>query len=183
MVARETWTGLHRPVRGRVLSGAAVALADMIGVSVLAARWALVALSFFGGVGIAIYIAAWLFIPNEGTDTAIATAALADRRTVQLVLAGASGLIVLMVCATLLGTTALLGAVSPGLVSLAGLVAVWRHAGPTTAWRLTVWPDLWSGPDPRRSRRGAGSSLPSSGSWVARRSSPFAPLPCSSRNT
>ena len=102
----------------------------MIGVSVLAARWALVALSFFGGVGIAIYIAAWLFIPNEGTDTPIATAALADRRTVQLVLAGASGLIVLMVCATLLGTTALLGAVSPGLVSLAGLVAVWRHAGP-----------------------------------------------------
>ena len=30
----------------------------------------------------------------------------------------------------MLGTTALLGAVSPGLVSLAGLVAVWRHAGP-----------------------------------------------------
>ena len=130
MVARETWTGLHRPGRGRVLAGAAAALADMIGVSVLAARWALVALSFFGGVGIAIYIAAWLFIPNEGTDTPIATAALADRRTVQLVLAGASGLIVLMVCATLLGTTALLGAVSPGLVSVAGLVAVWRHAGP-----------------------------------------------------
>ena len=51
MVARETWTGLHRPGEGRVLAGAAAALADMIGVSVLAARWALVALTFFGGVG------------------------------------------------------------------------------------------------------------------------------------
>jgi signal transduction histidine kinase len=81
-------------------------------------------------VGIALYIAGWLFIPNEGTDTAIASKALADRRTVQLVLAGASALVLLMVCASLLGTTALLGAVSPGVVSLAGLVAVWRHAGP-----------------------------------------------------
>jgi signal transduction histidine kinase len=129
-VTREAWAGINRPAKGRVLAGVAAALADMIGVSVLAARWALVALTFFGGVGIAIYIGAWLFIPNEGRETPIASAALADRRTVQLVLAAASALVVLMVCATLLGTTALLGAVSPGLVSLAGLVAVWRHAGP-----------------------------------------------------
>jgi signal transduction histidine kinase len=129
-VTREAWAGINRPAKGRVLAGVAAALADMIGVSVLAARWALVALTFFGGVGIAIYIGAWLFIPNEGRETPIASAALADRRTIQLVLAAASALVVLMVCATLLGTTALLGAVSPGLVSLAGLVAVWRHAGP-----------------------------------------------------
>ena len=128
-MTRETWAGVNRPTKGRVLAGVAAALADMIGVSVLAARWALVALTFFGGVGIAIYIGAWLFIPNEGSETAIASAALADRRTVQLVLAATSALVLLMVCATLLGTTALLGAVSPGLVSLAGLVAVWRHAG------------------------------------------------------
>ena len=129
-MTREAWAGINRPAKGRVLAGVAAALADMIGVSVLAARWALVALTFFGGVGIAIYIGAWLFIPNEGRETPIASAALADRRTIQLVLAAASALVVLMVCATLLGTTALLGAVSPGLVSLAGLVAVWRHAGP-----------------------------------------------------
>ena len=81
----------------------------MIGVSVLAARWALIALTFFGGVGIAIYIAAWLFLPSEGRDEPIASAALADRRTVQLVLAGASVLVVLIVCVSLLGSTGLLG--------------------------------------------------------------------------
>jgi signal transduction histidine kinase len=130
LVARETWTGVRRPADNRVLAGVAAALADMIGVSVLAARWALTALTFFGGVGIAIYIVAWLFLPSEGSDRAIAAAAMADRRTMQLVLATASALVLLMVCASLLGTTALLGAVSPGLVSLAGVVAIWRHAEP-----------------------------------------------------
>ncbi len=130
VAARETWAGRHRPADNRVLAGVAAALADMIGVGVLAARWALVALTFFGGVGIAVYVVAWLFLPSEGSDRAIAGAALGDRRTVQLVLAAASALIVLMVCISLLGSTALLGAVSPGLVSLAGLVAIWRHAGP-----------------------------------------------------
>jgi signal transduction histidine kinase len=126
----------------------AAALADLIGVSVLAARWALVALTFFGGVGIAIYITAWLFIPSKGSDTAIATAALADRRTVQLVAASASALVLLMVCASLLGTTALLGAVSPGLVSLAGLVAIWRHAGPDDRVAAQRLAGLLSGASP-----------------------------------
>jgi signal transduction histidine kinase len=106
----------------------AAALADMIGVSVLAARWALVALTFFGGVGMAIYILAWLFLPSEGRDQPIATAALADRATLQLVLAAATALVVLLVCVSVLSDSALLGAVSPGIVSLAGLVAIWRHA-------------------------------------------------------
>ena len=120
----------------------------MIGVSVLAARWALIALTFFGGVGIAIYIAAWLFLPSEGRDEPIASAALADRRTVQLVLAGASVLVVLMVCVSLLGSTALLGAVSPGLVSLAGLVAIWRHAGPDDRVAAQRLAGLLSGASP-----------------------------------
>jgi signal transduction histidine kinase len=120
----------------------------MIGVSVLAARWALIALTFFGGVGIAIYIAAWLFLPSEGRDEPIASAALANRGTVQLVLAGASVLVVLMVCVSLLGSTALLGAVSPGLVSLAGLVAIWRHAGPDDRVAAQRLAGLLSGASP-----------------------------------
>jgi signal transduction histidine kinase len=123
-------------------------LADMIGVSVLAARWALVALTFFGGVGIAVYVVAWLFLPSEGSDRTIASTALADRRTVQLVLAAASALIVLMVCVSLLGATALLGAVSPGLVSLAGLVAIWRHAGPDDRAAARRLAGLLSGASP-----------------------------------
>ncbi|HTT88012.1 MAG TPA: PspC domain-containing protein [Acidimicrobiales bacterium] len=148
IAARETWSGLHRPADNRVLAGVAAALADVIGVSVLAARWALVALTFCGGVGIAVYIVAWLFLPSEGTDRAIAGAALSDRRTVQLVLASASGLVLVMVLVTLLGTTALLGAVSPGLVSLAGLVAIWRHAGPDDRAAARRLAGLLSGASP-----------------------------------
>jgi signal transduction histidine kinase len=94
----------------------------------LAARVALVALSFFGGLGIAIYVGGWLFLPPEGSDKAIFWDARADHRTVALVAAAASVLGALMVVAGLLGAPALLGSVSPGLVSVAALVAVWRHA-------------------------------------------------------
>ena len=130
VVARETWAGVHRPAHQRVLGGVAVALAETIGVSALAARWAFVALSFFGGAGLAIYVACWLFLPAEGSDEPIARVALADRRTVSLVLATASVLLVLMVTVGVLGSTPLLGAVSPGILSLACVVAIWRHAGP-----------------------------------------------------
>jgi signal transduction histidine kinase len=129
-VTRETWSGVHRPANQRVLGGVAAALADTIGVSALAARWALVALSFFGGAGMAIYVAGWLFLPAEGSEEPIARAALADRRTVSLVLATASLLLVLLVTVAVLGSTPLLGAVSPGILSLACVVAIWRHAGP-----------------------------------------------------
>jgi signal transduction histidine kinase len=106
----------------------ALALADKVGVTPLAARVALVALSFFGGLGIAIYVGGWLFLPPEGSDQAIFWDARADHRTVALVAAAASVLGALMVVAGLLGAPALLGSVSPGLVSVAALVAVWRHA-------------------------------------------------------
>lgn len=129
LVSREAWAGVKRPADHRVLAGVTTPLADTIGVSVLGARWALVALTFVGGVGIAIYIVAWLFLPSEGSDRTIASAAFADRRSVQLVAATATGLVVLLICVSLLGTPSVVGAVSPGLVSLAGLVAIWRHAG------------------------------------------------------
>ncbi len=129
-VTRETWAGVHRPANQRVLGGVAAALADTIGVSALAARWAFVALSFCGGAGMAIYVAGWLFLPAEGSEEPIARAALADRRTVSLVLATASLLLVLLVTIGVLGSTPLLGAVSPGILSLACVVAIWRHAGP-----------------------------------------------------
>jgi signal transduction histidine kinase len=90
----------------------------------------LVALTFFGGAGLAIYIAGWLFIPAEGSDEAIASAALADHHTLSLVSAVASLLIVVLIGLSLLGSAPFLGAVSPGVVSLACLVAVWLHAGP-----------------------------------------------------
>lgn len=128
--AWERWTRLERPAEGRVLAGVAAALADAIGVTPLAVRVALLALCFAGGAGIFIYVGGWLFLPPADGAPTIAREAWPDTRTRSLVLAVFSGLVVLLVTVDALGSDMLFGALSPGLVFLAGLVAVWRHSRP-----------------------------------------------------
>lgn len=106
----------------------AACFADVLDVSPLAARLAFVALSFAGGAGVALYVAAWLLLPPAQAPVSIAQRAMADRRTISLVLAGASLIAALMVTAASLGSDTVLGWLSPGAVSLAGLIAIWRQA-------------------------------------------------------
>jgi phage shock protein C len=63
---------LRRAVDGRILGGVAAGLAAFFALEVTPVRIALVALSFLGGVGVPLYLAAWLLIPQEGSDSAIA---------------------------------------------------------------------------------------------------------------
>jgi phage shock protein PspC (stress-responsive transcriptional regulator) len=63
---------LRRPSGGRILGGVAAGLAKYFAVDVAHVRIILVALSFLGGAAIPLYLAAWLLIPEEGSDTAIA---------------------------------------------------------------------------------------------------------------
>jgi len=63
---------LRRAVDGRVLGGVAAGLAAFFALNVTHVRIALVALSFLGGAGVPLYLAAWLLIPEEGSDSAIA---------------------------------------------------------------------------------------------------------------
>jgi phage shock protein PspC (stress-responsive transcriptional regulator) len=62
---------LYRPVHDRMLAGVASGLARYFGVDVLLVRIALVVLVFVGGIGLALYLASWLLIPEEGTDQSI----------------------------------------------------------------------------------------------------------------
>jgi phage shock protein PspC (stress-responsive transcriptional regulator) len=69
---------LERPVRplrrsreGRLLAGIAVGLADYFEIDPVIARIVLVALAFVG-VGVPLYLAGWLLIPEAGTDESIA---------------------------------------------------------------------------------------------------------------
>ena len=59
---------LRRPVHGRMLAGVAGGIADYFGVDATIVRIALVVATFFGGAGIAVYLAGWLLIPEEGSD-------------------------------------------------------------------------------------------------------------------
>jgi phage shock protein C len=63
---------LRRPSEGRILGGVAAGLAAYFALDVAHVRIILVALSFLGGAAVPLYLAAWLLIPEEGSDTAIA---------------------------------------------------------------------------------------------------------------
>ena len=129
LLRRDAWAGVLRPAEGRVVAGVAATIAERLDVEPLAVRVAFVAFSFVGGAGIALYMAAWLALPPESAPPVLGLA-LADRRTLGLVAAVASGIIAVLIALGAVGDPAPVGAVSPGVVALAGLVAVWRHAGP-----------------------------------------------------
>ena len=63
---------LRRPADGRILGGVAAGLARYFAFDVAYVRIILVALSFLGGAAVPLYLAAWVLIPAEGSDTAIA---------------------------------------------------------------------------------------------------------------
>ena len=95
-----------------------------------------------------IYVAVWLLVPPAGSDEPVVRAALGDRRTISLVTAVASALVVALVVASVLKMPALVGDVSPGVVALAGLVVVWRHAGPEDRQAAARLASLLSGAGP-----------------------------------
>ncbi|MGD0595771.1 MAG: PspC domain-containing protein [Acidimicrobiales bacterium] len=63
---------LRRAADGRILGGVAAGLAKYLDVDVAHVRIVFVALSLFGGAGVPLYLAAWVLIPEEGSDVAIA---------------------------------------------------------------------------------------------------------------
>jgi phage shock protein PspC (stress-responsive transcriptional regulator) len=68
---------LRRSVNGRVLGGVAAGFARHFGFDVKYVRLALVVLSFIGGAGVPLYLAAWILVPEEGSNVAIIDGVLA----------------------------------------------------------------------------------------------------------
>lgn len=64
---------LRRPVHDRMLAGVGSGIADYLGVDETLVRIALVVATFFGGAGIAVYLAGWLLIPEEGSEQSLAS--------------------------------------------------------------------------------------------------------------
>jgi phage shock protein PspC (stress-responsive transcriptional regulator) len=71
-------TLLRRPANGRVLGGVAAGFAKHFDLDVTYVRLALVVLSFIGGVGVPLYLAAWILVPEEGSNIAIVDGMLAQ---------------------------------------------------------------------------------------------------------
>jgi phage shock protein PspC (stress-responsive transcriptional regulator) len=84
-----------RRTRDRRIAGVAGGLGHHLDIDPVIVRVAFVVLSFFGGVGLLLYVAGWLLIPEEGNDWA--KVALDRRsRAVALTLVGVLGLVLLV---------------------------------------------------------------------------------------
>ena len=71
---------LHRGGEHRILAGVAVGLADYFDIDPTLVRIGFVALTFLGGLAVPLYLAGWLLIPEEGSDTSVAEDLLARER-------------------------------------------------------------------------------------------------------
>ena len=69
---------LLRPREGRVIAGVAAGIATRLGVGTGWIRASFVVACFFGGLGLLLYVIAWLAIPEEGETESIAASRAAD---------------------------------------------------------------------------------------------------------
>lgn len=73
--------GLVRPINRRIIAGVGSGLADYWNISPFLTRLAFVLLTAVGGLGLLLYVAGWLLIPNDDGTESIAEEALRKART------------------------------------------------------------------------------------------------------
>jgi phage shock protein PspC (stress-responsive transcriptional regulator) len=71
---------LRRSADDKMLGGVAGGIARYLNVDVTLVRVIIAALALFTSAGVALYVAAWLLIPEDGEDQPIAAAWIADWR-------------------------------------------------------------------------------------------------------
>ena len=71
---------LRRSADDKMLGGVAGGIARYLDVDVTLVRVIIAALALFTSVGVALYVAAWLLIPEDGDNESIAAAWIAGRR-------------------------------------------------------------------------------------------------------
>ena len=70
--SRQTGSTLHRAGDDRIFAGVAGGLGEHFGVNAWWFRWAFIFLAFFAGVGLFVYVVAWLVIPGPDSEEPIA---------------------------------------------------------------------------------------------------------------
>jgi signal transduction histidine kinase len=127
----------------RVLAGVCGGVARALGVDPLVLRVAVVALTVAGGTGALLYVLAWLFRPEEGSDRSLAVAAVRDpgRDLAEVLAIGSIALgAILLVRAT--GVWFSDAFVWPLLLAGVGLAVIWRQAGADERSSLLAVVDL-----------------------------------------
>ena len=113
---------------GRLVAGVAAGIAARTGIDLRLVRASFVLAALFSGFGVAAYILAWLLIPDTGSHANIATKALADRQGITLAAGVGSVLVAMLVIISVVGAGWLGSLAWPLVISVAGLVLIWRNA-------------------------------------------------------
>jgi len=71
---------LTRSRHGRMVAGVASGIAAYVGVDAVVVRIAFVVLTLVGGLGIPLYLASWVLVPDERTRQSIASEFTSDVR-------------------------------------------------------------------------------------------------------
>ena len=71
---------LRRSADDKMMAGVAGGIARYLNADVTLVRVIIAALVLFTGAGVALYVAAWLLIPEDGEDQSVAEAWIAGRR-------------------------------------------------------------------------------------------------------
>ena len=122
---------LRRDQDDRLVGGVAAGVAAWKGFNVTAVRVVFVLITVVsGGVGGAVYVAAWLLIPAAGQEANIASQARNDSRGIRLAIAVASLLALILLAIGALGDGWFTSWAWPQVISAAGLVLIWRNAPP-----------------------------------------------------
>jgi phage shock protein PspC (stress-responsive transcriptional regulator) len=80
MTDRPAARQLRRSADDRMLAGVAGGIARYLGADVTLVRVIIAALTLLNGLGLALYIAAWLLIPEDGEEQSLAAAWIAGRQ-------------------------------------------------------------------------------------------------------
>ena len=127
--ASTQWSPVRRSLDERVIAGVAAGVASALHLRPWLVRAAFVALALAGGVGLLLYVLAWLLVPVAGSPESVGGAAMRRRQDLRPV--AAVGMIVL-------GSLLLLRLVSPFgfndalvwpvVIAAMGLYVIWRQA-------------------------------------------------------
>jgi len=121
---------LRRGREDRLAGGVAAGLAARTGFDVTVVRIAFVLATLASGIGfgLAAYVVAWLLVPVDGAEANIAAVAKTDRRGIALAAGLGSLLGVVLLIAAVLGASWFRWLSWPLIISVAGIVLIWRNA-------------------------------------------------------
>jgi signal transduction histidine kinase len=142
---------LQRVRDGRLVGGVLAGVAAKTGLKLTVLRTAMVIVTLLTGFAAVAYVLAWLLVPADGDSATIASRAVGDKRGMGLVVVLATGLALLMVAASALGAVWLNAVAWPILLSVCGMVLIWRNADPDEKALLRVLAEPVLGSPDRRS--------------------------------